>query len=373
MHWQDCVNLHSLTAVASLEYPSTMLGVICASFIPSLKRQEFAYVAHIKRAPTKLGLKRTEELKESRESRESRVQANKGRLLRDKGRSGTIVPAGAAAPAGAEPDPAAAEAEERREREVAIGVRRELVTSAVDVELFPLNLAFGVGQQHDADCEGSETELVGREDLTCPAHRTALVTETELSRDDEDVVILLLVAELLEHLRRLGVLSQVLRSELAVTVVVELPLGPDHREHLLDRFAVRRRELLPLRNGEPSLGVRGKRLVGQLLIGEADTREELTQDVGLLGDPLDLVAFGVRVARLHFLVSELVGHRELFDTGHDASLELVTVLDELLDAVLVESRLFERTQGGVLDKAQVLFLLSIRDGRDRLCRHRHPP
>jgi len=163
-----------------------------------------------------------------------------------------------------------------------------------------------MGKHHDADCEGAETELVGREDLTCPANRTALVTETELSRNDEDVVILLLVAELLEHLRRLGVLSQKRSSELAVTVVVELPFGPDHREHLLDRFAIRRRELLPLRDGELPFGVRGKWLIGQLLEGVADAREETAQDVRLLRDPLDLVALGIRVAGLHFLVGELV-------------------------------------------------------------------
>ena len=283
------------------------------------------------------------------------------------------MPVGVDVPAGAELDPAAVEVEERRAREVATGARGELVTSAVDVELFPLNETFRVGEHHDADCEGSETELVGREDLTCPADRTAPVTKTELCRNDEDVEVLLLVAELLEHLHRLGVLSQVLRSELAVTVVVELPLRRDHREHLLDGLTVGRRERLPLRDGEPPFSVRGKRLFGQLLVGETDAREELTQDVGLLRDPLDLVALGIRVARLHFLVGELVGHRELFDAGHDASLELVTVLDELLDAVLVESRLFERTLGGVLDKTQVLLLLSIRDGRDRLCRHRQPP
>jgi len=130
-------------------------------------------------------------------------------LGRDEGRSGTIAHAGEAVPVGEELDLAVVEVEDRRVREVAIGARTELVTSAVDVELFPLNETFRMGEHHDADCEGSETELVGRKDLTCPANRTALVTETELCRNDEDVVILLLVAELLEHLHRLGVLSQV--------------------------------------------------------------------------------------------------------------------------------------------------------------------
>ena len=309
----------------------------------------------------------------NKESKDPRIQDLKGRLLREEGRRGTVELVGAVVPVGVELDLAAAEVEERREREVAIGIWRELVTSAVDVKLFPLNETFRMGEHHDADCEGSETELVGREDLTSPTHRTAPVTETELGRNDEDVEVLLLVAELLEHLRRLGVLSQVLRSELAVTVVVELPLGPDHREHLLDRFAIRRRERLPLRDGEPPFGVRGKRLFGQLLIGETDAREELTQDVGLLRDPLDLVALGIRVARLHFLVGELVGHRELLDAGDDTSLELVTVLDELLDAVLVEPGFRQGLVRGVFDEPLVLLPLSIRDGRDRLCRHRQPP
>src|SRR3989338_8536177 len=187
----------------------------------------------------------------NKESKDPRIQDLKDRLLRDEGRSGTVVLVGVVEPAGIELDLAAVEVKERHEREVAIGVRTELVTSAVDVELFPLNLAFGVGQQHDADCERSETELVGHEDLASPTNRTALVTETELTRNDEDVVTLLLVAELLEHLRRIGVLSQVLRTGLTLAVVVERPLGPDHREHFLDRFAIRRRELLPLPDCEP--------------------------------------------------------------------------------------------------------------------------
>jgi len=296
----------------------------------------------------------------------------KGRLLREEGRSGTIVPAGVAEPVGVELDLAVVEVEERREREAAIGVRRELVTSAVDVELFPLNVAFGVGQQHDADSEGTETELVGHEDLASPTNRTALVTETELTRNDEDVVILLLVAELLEHLHRLGMLSQVLRSELAVTVVVELSLRRDHRDHLLDGLTIGRCERLPLRDGEPPFGVRGKRLFGQLLIGKTDAREELTQDVGLLRDPLDLVALGIRVARLDFLVGELVGHREILDAGDDMSLELVAVLNELLDAVLVEETLGNCAIHGIFREPLDLLLLSVCDGGDQ-CFHCHPP
>lgn len=70
---------------------------------------------------------------------------------------------------------------------------------------------------------------------------------------------------------------------------------------------------------------------------------------------------------------QLVGHRELLDAGDDASLELVTVLDELLDAVLVEPGFRQGLVRGVFDEPLVLLPLSIRDGRDRLCRHRQPP
>jgi len=128
-----------------------------------------------------------------------RIQDLKGRLLRDEGRSGTVERVGAAVPVGEEPDLAVAEVEDRRVREAAIGVPSELVTSAVDVELLPLNLAFGVGQDHASRSERTETELYGVHHLKGPANRAAAVTETELGRNDEDVEVLLLVAELLEQ------------------------------------------------------------------------------------------------------------------------------------------------------------------------------
>ena len=272
-------------------------------------------------------------------TRSQKIQGFKTSRLREEGRSGTIVPVGVDVPAGAELDPAAVEVEERRAREVATGARGELVTSAVDVELFPLNETFRVGEHHDADCEGSETELVGREDLTCPAHRTALVTETELGRNDEDVEVLLLVAELLEHLHRLGVLSQVLRSELAVTVVVELPLRRDHCEHLLDRLTVGRRERLPLRNGEPSLGTVRKR---RQVLGELESLarveiEDLGNRLDLVVDRLrPLVLLRVRVAGTDFLVGVLVGHGQLGDELRDPVLQFATALVEPLCARIVE-------------------------------------
>jgi len=306
----------------------------------------------------------------NKESKDPRTQDLKGQL-REEGRSGAIVPVGTVVPAGAELDPEDAEVEDRREREVATGARRELVPSAVDVELFPLDLPFRVGQDHASHSERTETELDGVHHLTGPANRATAVTETELARDDEDVVSLLLVAELLERLHRLGVLAQVLRTRLVLAVVVERPLGLDGREHLVDGLTVRRAELLPPRDGEPPFGVRGKRPRGDALVerGVLELREELTQGLDLLRDALDLVA-GVRVAGADLLVRELVAHGELTDGRDDARLELVAVFDELLKPILVELDFRESLVSGVLDEPLVLLLLT---GRDRLCRHRQPP
>ncbi len=282
----------------------------------------------------------------------------------------------AAEPVGVETDPVDGEAaEERRAREAAKAARSELVTRAVDVQLFPPNFAFRVGQQHDADSEGTETELVGLEDLACPANRATAIPETELGRNDEDVVILLLVAELLEHLRRLRVLAQVLRSEPAVTVVVELPLRRDHREHLLERLAVGRGDLLPPRNGEPSFGAVGqlRQVLGVLERARRVEIEDLGDYLDLIRDRLGaLVLLRIRVARLDFLVGELVVQRELLDADDDASLKLVTVLDELLDAVLVEETLGDCAIHGVFREPLDLLLLSVCDGGDQ-CFHCHPP
>jgi len=77
-------------------------------------------------------------------------------------------------------------------------------------------------------------------------------------------------------------------------------------------------------------------LLGEFLVGEADAREELTQDVGLLRDPLDLVALGIRVARLDFLVGVLVAQRVLLDRSDNISFELVAIFDKILSTVLVE-------------------------------------
>ncbi len=122
-----------------------------------------------------------------------------------------------------------------------------------------------MGQDHDAAGERAEAELVGgEENLASATDGTSTMTDAELRRNDEDVVVFLLVAELLEHACRLGRLPETLGTELAVVVVVEVAgTGlPDHVEHLLHSLVVGRGDLLPLRDGEPSFSIRGKRLSG---------------------------------------------------------------------------------------------------------------
>ncbi len=208
-------------------------------------------------------------------------------------------------------------------------------------------------EQHDADGERAETELVDLHDLACPANRATAMPQTELSRHDEDVVILLLVAERLEHLLRLGRLLQVVRTEVALAPVLELALArlADLREHLLHGFAVGRGDRLPLRDGEPSFGVGRDRPFRELLVGETDAREQLPQDVGLLRDALRLVAGEIPVAGLHLLVLELVGDRQILqrgDGGHADGLgEIVAVFDDALCAGVVEAELSENLLDGV--------------------------
>jgi len=162
------------------------------------------------------------------------------------------------------------------------------------------------------------------------------MTQTELGGDHEDVVILLLVSELLEHRLRLGRLAQTLIVDLAVTVVVELAVPDllDRVEYLLHRFGVGRSDRLPLRDGEPPFGVLGHLALGELLVGEPDTREDLAQDVALLRDRLGLrVAGEIAVIRGDLFVLELVGDRQFGEgkngRGVDAANEVGVALHAL--------------------------------------------
>jgi hypothetical protein len=105
------------------------------------------------------------------------------------------------------------------------------------------------------------------------------VTNTELGRNHQDVLILLLVAELLENGHGLGGLTELIRTKLTFTVVVERTVSGllDQVEHLLHGFTVSWSNLFPPRNGEPSFSVFRKQLLGKLFVGVADTREQFTE------------------------------------------------------------------------------------------------
>jgi len=246
-----------------------------------------------------------------------------------------------------EPEPVDAEVEVRSAVERRAPTTGKLVAGSVDPEIVVTLEAFRVRQEHDPEAEGVEAKLAGRHHFAATADGTSGVQLAELAGDDENVVVLLLLAECLEHLGGLLGLSEVLGINLTVAVVAELALALrlEQIQNYLDGFRVRRSDLLPPRDGEPSLGVRGKRLLGQLLVGVADSREQFLEAVGLLGNALGLVARGVTVIRLNLLVGELVGERKLprlaDDDFRDCITQFVPVLENSLPAVLIRLSLAE--------------------------------
>ncbi len=298
-------------------------------------------------------------------------------LLREEAGRRAIAPAGIADPARAELDPAVAEAEVRSVRETAIPARSILVASAVDPEIVTALETFGMCENHAPDFECAESELVACEDFAGPTNGATPVAKPELCCYDQNVEARLLVTQCLELLGRTLVLSEIRLSDFAFAVVVEIALALllDKIEHLLNRLVVGLGDRLPARDGKPSFGIRWKWLFGQLLIGESDAWEELPQDVGLLRDPIRLVvARQVSVARLDFLVGELVAQRVLLDGSGDVDLEFVAILDEFLNAVLVEEPLGNCAIHGIFRKTPNLLLLTICNTSvgDRCFFHRHP-
>ena len=260
----------------------------------------------------------------------------------------------------------AEDVEARRVGEPAIGVWSELIPSTVDVELFPLDLPFGMGQEHAPHSERAETEFDGVHHLTGPANRAAAVTETELARDDEDVVSLLLVAELLERLHRLGVLAQVLRSELPRVVVIEPAVARlrERLEDLLDLLAVYVGEEAGADEGEGTLHPvrKPERRDNLTHVAQDAVRIELrpvgTQDVDLVTDLQRLaVAREVAVARGHLLVG--VPTSGMFPNDRfEFAIEALTVgASESLDLFRLESRSSEDPRRALADESVVRSLL----------------
>ncbi len=276
-----------------------------------------------------------------------------GSLLRTERGHGAKAVVGIVRPARAEPELAVVPEEERRAREAAIGARSVFITGAVDTDVFVLGEAFRMRQDHDPDREGSEAELIGLEDLTSATSGTSTMTQTELRGNHEDVVIRLFGGELLEDANRTLVLPEVLAAEFTIAVVEEAILAGllQRFQHLLDGLVVGRRDGLPLRDSEPSFGVLREFCFSKLLVGVADTWEELAQNVGLLRDAFHLVTFGVHVGRLHFLVLVLVRDGQVLERFEcrvaDCFGEFVAVFDDTLCARVFEAELNENFLDGV--------------------------
>ena len=231
-------------------------------------------------------------------------------------------------------DLAIEEVEERSEAEGRVPTIGKLVTSAVDPEIVQLLEPFRVSQEHDPDAEGIKAELGGSHDLVGSSDTASGVTLAELTRDDENVVVLLLFANGLEHLGGLGRLPDVLAVNLAFAPVVQLAPGLiDQVQNDLDCLGVGLGDLLPPWDGEPSLGAFGERKLGQLLVGVANARKEQAEDVGLLGDTLGLVAREVAVAGRNFLVLELVRGAVFFQPCGDVVGETRRVIHALSFAI----------------------------------------
>jgi hypothetical protein len=317
----------------------------------------------------------------------SRIQKTQGlntqESLREEPRSRAAVGVGTVDPAGVELNLAAVEVEDRRERKHALDIRLELIAGAVDVEVIVVVQAFGMRQQHDADGERPEAELVEAEDLAGTANRATAMTESELRSDDQDVRVALGFRERDEELLGLGRLAEVIAIELAVAVVVELAATGllDRVEHLLQDESVSAAEQAEslhtspnVGNGEPAFCAVGKHgfalldLREQILIGIADARKEFAQTIALLGQTLGLVAGQVAVGGLHLFALVLVGDRHVRegeDSGFTNADSEVRIGEDALGAVFADIASLEvirhRLVGGVGRDAGDLLDLTVGD------------
>jgi hypothetical protein len=290
-------------------------------------------------------------------------------LLRDEPRRGAIVLVGVVDPESAEPDLAVAEAEDRRVRELAIGIGRVLVTGAVDVQLLPLNEPLGMRQDHAPRDERPEAELVGSVDHAHPSHGPTPMGQTELSRNQQKVALLLFA----DHLERDGCPlgePQVLRAECAFAVVVESAGFADQVKDLLDCLVVRGRNLLPPRNDVPTFRASGQ---SRELLG---TRQHRTgvQTVEVLGELHELFAdwlhgvpLRIAVVRLHLFVGEKRTRRDERCRGHFLG------LDDGLQVLGDETRVERAFHEAALDFPHAAGNRSESVVCDDVSRHGEPP
>lgn len=262
---------------------------------------------------------------------------------------------------------AAAEVEDRSAEPARAAVRVVvLVAGAVHPQVVARGEPLRVRDEHRAHHEGTQPELVRVHDGTDTADAASRVALAELRGDDQDVTGLLL-HELSEHaLRALG-LAEPVGTEVALGVVVERARRLEDGEHALHGLVVRRRDLLPARDGEPPLGaVRQASLhhfLGVLVHLVGGELREVLQELGdLLGDRTQLVLLRIPVLGRDFLVRELVADGELLEGVHDRSanrsLEVVAALDDELGTILVEGHETHGVLDGILSETGDLFDLS---------------
>ena len=271
-------------------------------------------------------------------------------LLRDEGRSGTVVPVGIAVTVVVELDRAVDEVEERRAAEVIIAAPTVLVTGAVDVQLLPINEPLGMRQEHAPHDERPEAELVPSIDRAHQPDGPTAMGETELRRDEQKVALLLLPDHLERDSRPLGE-PEVRGAQLAfLPVVDEGSRLVDQVENFPDGLFVGLGDLLPPRNGEPSLGAgrQSRQLLGtgQHRTG-VQTREVLGELHELFADRLHGVPLRIAVVGLHRFVGGKHTRREETCRGHVPGLDWNSPVSRHRGNLHLQSALRENLAAGL--------------------------
>lgn len=142
--------------------------------------------------------------------------------------------------------------------EVAIGIGRELIACTVDPEIFGMLQTLRMGEKHATNGESTETELEAIHHLTSTTHGLTTMQLSELRRHDQDVAVRLLSLERLEDTNALGGLPELVGTELALVVVIEIAVAnlTQERKYFFQGFTVGGGDGLPPRNGEVLLGER---------------------------------------------------------------------------------------------------------------------
>lgn len=174
----------------------------------------------------------------------------------------------------------------------------------------------GVREQNEPHLVCPQAELVAAHHDARATHGTAAVTETELGRQDEDVVPLLGGGERAHRAGLLPRLTEPVGAELSLAAVVVVELAATRLVELaeddLDRLVVvGRGDLLPRQDEEVTLRPRQRVLAREgrvVRLGPREVPPDLRELVG--GRARPLVPGQVAVPGLPLIVHELVGQGE---------------------------------------------------------------